>query len=388
MGRAVRARRPPEIHAADVPHAPTPRDPAPGVSSPGEGVARLALLSAAVRYSPEPVVVTDALDRVVAASEGLLRSLGREQSDVQGEPFASLIAREEGAPPAATRAREAERGGWQGDLVFRGAGAARAPVRATARAVRSPAGDLLGYVTLGQESGQRDSDRRKDRFLALIGHELRTPLASVQGFARLLVEEPDMAPDQRAGCLAVLDAEASRLRELLEDLLRAARLQSGEWRLAPRPLDPYAAVRDVVERAGPLARAQGRSVLLGPLPAGVRVLADPDLWPLTLRNVLQNAIRYGPEGGTVTVAGAVQDGEAVVTVSDDGPGIDGDEMPRVFDRFFRGRASAGIPGTGLGLSIARDVAWRHRGDLVLRRGSVGGTVAEARWPLLHSSPPR
>lgn len=388
MGRAARARRPPEIHAADAPCAPAPRD-APPARSPGAGEARLALLSAAVRSSPGPVVVTDALDRVVAASEGLLRAIGREESDVRGEPFASLIAREEGAPRAGTRLREAERGGWQGDLLFRGGGAARAPVRAAARAVRSPEGAVLGYVTLGQESdAHRDAERRKDRFLALIGHELRTPLASVQGFARLLVEEPDMAPDLRAGYLAVLDAEASRLRELLEDLLRAARLQSGEWRLAPRPLDPFSAVRDIVDRAVPLARAQGRTLLLGPLPPGARVLADPDLWPLTLRNVLQNAIRYGAEGGTVTVGGAVQDGEAVVTVTDDGPGIDEDELPRVFDRFFRGRASAGVPGTGLGLSIARDVAWRHRGDLVLRRGTGGGTVAEARWPLVLSGPRR
>ncbi|MCK6528321.1 PAS domain-containing protein [Myxococcota bacterium] len=121
MGRAARARRPPEIHAADAPCAPAPRD-APPARSPGAGEARLALLSAAVRSSPGPVVVTDALDRVVAASEGLLRAIGREESDVRGEPFASLIAREEGAPRAGTRLREAERGGWQGDLLFRGGG--------------------------------------------------------------------------------------------------------------------------------------------------------------------------------------------------------------------------------------------------------------------------
>lgn len=232
------------------------------------------------------------------------------------------------------------------------------------------------------------AEPRNDRFLALVGHELRTPLASIQGYVRLLLEGPDLPADERAACLGVLDREAGRLGELVEDLLRAARLQSGGLRMSARLVDPFEIARGVVAALRPFAERREVHLECAAFPRGTKIQADLDLWPLTLRNLVSNALLYTQPGGTVAVAGWVRGGEVFLAVADNGPGIDGDELPHVFDRFFRGRAAAGVPGSGLGLSIARDIAWRHRGELGLRRMEAGGTLAEVRYPLVPATPRR
>jgi two-component system OmpR family sensor kinase len=219
---------------------------------------------------------------------------------------------------------------------------------------------------------------RERAFLADAAHELRTPLTALDLQAQAVVEASE---DGREAALGELRAGVARVARLVEQLLALAREQHGAA-AEPVPLDLDELVRRTVAEFVPLADVAG--IDLGIESADpVRVAGDADALRRLLGNLLDNAVRYTPAGGRVDVTVGREAGvssQAVVTVTDTGPGIPPDERERVFARFHRVPGTVGT-GSGLGLALARSIAGRHDGEVVLEDGPGGrGLRAVLRLP--------
>lgn len=220
------------------------------------------------------------------------------------------------------------------------------------------------------------------RFTSDASHELRSPLSRLRAELEVTLRRPREGTEYEEALRSSLD-EVERLSRLTEDLLMLARLDSGvvsEMPTQPVPLLPI--LEEALERVGPTARSRDVTVHLEPGPAlSVRVAAGAA--SLVVSNVLDNAVKFSPPGGRVTVGVAADREAAVVAVTDSGPGIAEDELSRIFERFYRGHASrsAGAPGVGLGLAICRSVLEGWGGAItVTSRAGMGATVS-VRLPL-------
>ncbi|MFF7839283.1 ATP-binding protein [Streptomyces ossamyceticus] len=230
----------------------------------------------------------------------------------------------------------------------------------------------------------RALDQAKSDFLSTVSHELRTPLTSIVGYIELLKDEetgPLTPPQLRM--LDVVDRNANRLRALIEDLLTLSRIESGTFGSMKKPVDLHGLVASAADAIRPAAEAA--SVALETrCPARPLVLeADGDQLDRVLMNLLSNAVKFTPEGGKVTVATETRNGEAVLTVSDNGIGIPPAEQEKLFQRFFRASnaTDAAIPGTGLGLTIVHTIVANHGGEMEVHSEEGRGTTFTARLPL-------
>ena len=235
-----------------------------------------------------------------------------------------------------------------------------------------------------------EADRLKDEFVALISHDLRTPLTSIIGYVELALDEglEPKLDEERAAYLEVVSRNAERLVRLVDDLLFVARLQAGRLVLDPGEIDLAALAAEAVDEARPRAEQAGLAISFAgasPLP----VEADRGRLLQLLDNLISNAIKFTPPGGRVDVRTTNGAGSAVLEVSDTGMGIAPGESEKIFERFFRaGHAVAEqVPGTGLGLFIARAIADAHGGRISAESRGGGGTTFRIELPLLDASEP-
>lgn len=222
---------------------------------------------------------------------------------------------------------------------------------------------------------RRDRDRSRE-FLADVSHELRTPIAAMRTFNELLVEGAAEDPTTRNEFLEASRAQLERLDWLAQNLLELSKLDSGLVLLDLRPDDVRSAVEQAVEQATPTARRRGVNLTLDLPEHPIRVRHDPVRIGQVVANLIGNGIKFTPRGGEVRVeARQSLDGGATIQVSDTGVGIDPAELPRIFDRFFRGsRASeARGSGSGLGLAIVRSIVEMHGGTVVVESRLGGGS---------------
>jgi signal transduction histidine kinase len=213
---------------------------------------------------------------------------------------------------------------------------------------------------------RRDRDRSRD-FLADVSHELRTPIAALLTFNELLTTKAGKDPAARAEFLESSRVQLERLDWLAQNLLELSKLDSGLVLLDLRPDDLRAAVESAVEQTMPAAKRRGVTLNLELPTAPLRIRHDPQRIGQVVTNLVGNAIKFTPPGGTVSVDVAPHRDGARIEVSDTGVGIDRSELPRIFDRFYRGsRANeARASGSGLGLAIVRSIVDMHHGSVVV-----------------------
>lgn len=231
---------------------------------------------------------------------------------------------------------------------------------------------MLGAVAEAQE--------HQRRLVADAGHELRTPLTSLRTNLELLLaaEAPDAPslPDKdRAEIHADLRAQLDELTQLIGDLVELAREDAANtvW----EPVD----LAEVVEQALDRARRRGGDLHFDVLVQPWRLIGDTGALERAVLNLLDNAIKFSPPGGTVRVRlGPTGDGFAVLQVADQGPGISDEDLPRVFDRFYRSQEARTLPGSGLGLAIVKQAALRHGGEVLAGRSAEGGALFTLRLP--------
>jgi signal transduction histidine kinase len=223
---------------------------------------------------------------------------------------------------------------------------------------------------------RRDRDRSRD-FLADVSHELRTPIAALLTFNELLTERAGDDPQARAEFLESSRVQLERLDWLAQNLLELSKLDSGLVLLDLRPDDLRAAVESAVEQAGPAARRREVRLALSLPEAPIRLRHDPQRIGQVVTNLVGNAIKFTEPGGEVAItARSTDDGGAIIEVADTGVGIVPAEMPRIFDRFYRGSLAneARGSGSGLGLAIVRSIVDMHRGSVEVTSRLGAGTT--------------
>ncbi len=214
------------------------------------------------------------------------------------------------------------------------------------------------------EGELQDANRRKDEFLAMLSHELRNPLAPIRNAVEVIRR---LAPAESRLTMArdVIDRQVTLLARLVEELLDVSRISEGKIALRREPLELAKIVVQGIDAVRPLVEAR-RQHLAVQLPAGPAwVSADAARLAQVIANLLNNACKYTQEGGRIEVSASAAAGEAVVTVSDNGAGIDAQLLPRVFDLFVQGERSLDRAqgGLGIGLTLARRLTEMHQGRL-------------------------
>lgn len=255
-------------------------------------------------------------------------------------------------------------------------------LRETERLARAEAETAQRLLT-EQNERLREADRLKDEFVALISHDLRTPLTSITGYVELALEE-ELTDDVR-GFLEVVERNSERLLVLVNDLLFVARLQAGELTLERDDVDLAEVVREAVTALEPRAAAKSITLtcVLDAVPA---VHADRGRVQQVLDNLVSNALKFTPEGGVVNVSLAERDGFVRLEVTDSGIGISADDQRRLFQRFFRAGSAVErqLPGTGLGLYISRVITEAHQGSLSVRSELDRGSTFRLELPLARA----
>jgi two-component system OmpR family sensor kinase len=227
----------------------------------------------------------------------------------------------------------------------------------------------------------KEEERRKSRFVSDVSHELRTPLTAIRGAAETLLDG-DVPEEDARQFLSTMVRESERLGRLANDLIALQRIEGATGELPISRVDLATTARLAIEGLAPLAEGRGVTVVLeGTAPA---VLGDADRLQQVFGNLIDNASRMTPEGGTVTVSLAAEDGFAVARILDEGPGIAEEDAARVFDRFYRAQSSRdrSTGGAGLGLAIVAAIVRSHAGTITAAARDGGGSVFTLKLPAL------
>lgn len=228
----------------------------------------------------------------------------------------------------------------------------------------------------------QELDRLKSKFVSDVSHELRTPITNLTLYLDLLERGH---PERRSQYQGILRKQVDRLNSLIEDTLQLSRLDMGKTQIQLAPQDINEIVAECVAEVQPLAEKSGKvqitAVLQPDLPL---ILGDKAQLIVVLQNLLQNALAYTPQGSIqVSTTQTDSDTAVWVAVTDTGTGINEDDLPHIFERFYRGTAvsQSTLPGTGLGLSIAHEIVERHHGTILVESQEGQGTTFTVTLPL-------
>jgi signal transduction histidine kinase len=220
-----------------------------------------------------------------------------------------------------------------------------------------------------------EANRLKAELISTLAHEMRTPLTSIKGYSTaLLMEEANFSVGTQREFLQIVDEECDVLQNLVHDLLESSIIDAGLLRIEPQPIRLPRLAQSVVHD---IAHQTGRHRLLLDFPQDIPIVdADPQRIAQVLRNLLDNAVKYSPDGGLIVVRGEVREDEIVISVADQGVGIAPEDLNRLFEKFFRVKSGLGrhVVGSGLGLPISRTIVESHGGRIwaesMVRQGTT------------------
>ncbi|MDO9471611.1 MAG: ATP-binding protein [Caulobacter sp.] len=309
---------------------------------------------------------------------------------------------------------EALFGGVGGDTTFEtGAAQDRSWTAVASPLAPAPWGASMALLILRDQTDLRRAERMRADFLANASHELRTPLASLSGFIETLRGPARNDVAARDKFLGIMQAQAERMSRLIDDLMSLSRIELNEHIAPLGRVDLSAAVTDVTDALMPVVRAKGVSFAWSP-PGRDQIVVEGDRDQIVqvIQNLVDNAVKYTPAGGVIGIEiGAPVEGDAppardpeatrlplltpehraggayaLLRVSDQGPGMPRDALPRLTERFYRveGQKSGDKSGTGLGLAIVKHIVNRHKGGLAAETVLGRGSTFSAWFPL---SPP-
>jgi len=241
-----------------------------------------------------------------------------------------------------------------------------------------------GMVVLLRDISERKRmEQMRSEFMSNVSHELRTPLTSIRGFVETLQDSGTDDPEMTRHFLEIIATETARLSNLVDDLLDLSRIE--ERRVVHRwqREDIGTLVDQVLTVCGSRAEDKQIAVKANLQPRLPRLFGDPDLLAQVFINLVDNAIKYTPEGGTITISAQVEGDEIRIDVADSGVGIPAENLPRVFERFYRVEKARtrGAGGTGLGLAIVKHIVKGHGGRVDVKSVVGKGTVFSVFLPL-------
>jgi signal transduction histidine kinase len=344
-----------------------------------------ALQSALIDSTLDGICLTDAVGNILISNIPLRRislELGMPAQGTVPERLLAISERLTEPERYRTRMQElAESVDAETSDEFEVAGTGRC-FRGYTAPVSDSSGLLVGRVwTLREVTADRELDRMRDAFVATVSHELRTPLTSISGFLEMLHEEEHGLGEAGRTYLDVIRRSTGRLHQLVEDLLLVAQIEAHRVELEFEPLDLAAIASECVEGLRPVAVEKRISIdVVGDHPPQIR--GDARRLAQVVDNLISNALKFTPEGGSVTVD-VGGDGDSVqLVVADTGIGIPVDEQAQLFSRFFRSRnaTQGAIAGTGLGLAISRSLVEQHGGTIYVQSAEDQGTRVTVTLP--------
>jgi two-component system OmpR family sensor kinase len=235
--------------------------------------------------------------------------------------------------------------------------------------------EMLGRIEQGFDAQRR--------FTADAAHELRSPVSRLRAELEVTLRRPRASDEYKEALQSCLE-EVERLSQLIDQLLLLARLDSGVSREDSRQIVPLTPIlEEAMTHMGPEALQRDVTLALDAPASAVLVRVDPTATSLVVTNILGNAVKFSPAGGQIRVGVSTEAQTAVVLVSDNGPGIPEAELPRLFERFYRGSAArhSDVPGVGLGLAICRLLVEGQGGTIAISNSSGGGATVSIRLPL-------
>ncbi|HZD10782.1 MAG TPA: GAF domain-containing protein [Candidatus Binatia bacterium] len=336
-------------------------------------------MNAIVNYSPQAIILTTADGAIEKGNPAVEKLFGYGEAELATLRLHNLLT-------------EADRGNF--DVALHDVLVAQDSRRVQLRARRKDGAVFDADVALApiveqkrvgslicsihDISGLKEVERMKDAFVSNVSHELRTPISSLKLYHGLLEREPR----KRAIYMQRMEREIDRLNVIIEDLLRLSRLEQGPTDLNLEPADVRELIVQHVMDRRPLAEKRSLSLVMNDTQQPATVMMDRGLLGQVFSILLTNALHYTPAGGRIEVGLARRkgDGENYVGffVDDNGPGIQPDEQPQLFKRFFRGTAGrrSESSGTGLGLSIAEEIVRQHRGFIEVESEGIAGRGAK------------
>jgi two-component system phosphate regulon sensor histidine kinase PhoR len=236
-------------------------------------------------------------------------------------------------------------------------------------------------VVLHDITDLRRADQIRRDFVANVSHELRTPLTAIKGYVEALLDEQD-DPDTRAKFLEIIQRHSIRMERLVSGLLRLARIDAGQEVADYAPCDVRELIESLLGDFRTLAEDKGQTIRVNVSPQACQMVVDPAKLHDVLRNLIENAVNYTPDGGTIDVSTALSGGRYVITVADNGQGIPPEDLARVFERFYRVDKSRTRPGgTGLGLAIVKNLVNVMHGEVSVANQPTGGAVFTVKLPV-------
>ena len=220
----------------------------------------------------------------------------------------------------------------------------------------------------------------RQKFIANVSHELRTPLASIKAVTETLSEGLVSDPDVAKEFLIKIDSEVDRMTQMVRELAELSRIESGRTELQLVPLDINALVQECVSRLEQQANRKRIEIVQSLQGDRLGVKAESDRIQQVLVNILHNAIKFTPEGGRIMVSTLQKDGGVIVSVADNGGGISPDDLPHVFERFYKADKARSGEGTGLGLAIAKHIVQAHGGEIWAESELDQGSVFSFKLP--------
>ncbi|MEY9950719.1 sensor histidine kinase [Leifsonia sp. EB34] len=259
------------------------------------------------------------------------------------------------------------------------------PVQVAATPRLDENGHRVGFIFVATDMTQaREFARLKDEFVGLISHELRTPLSSILGYLELMRDD-DESPlsDEQLQYLGVAERNAHRLLRLVGDLLFTAQVESGRFPIDIKDAELRSVVGASIESATPVAATAGVALVCDVPDEPVEVRGDTVRLGQAVDNLVSNALKFTPSGGTVTLSLRREGNEAVVAVTDTGIGIPAVELSQLSQRFFRASTATrnAVPGVGLGLTITKAIVTAHGGRLDIASEEGIGTSISLRLPI-------
>lgn len=314
----------------------------------------------------------DRLERILGASNDAILVLDDETHLMFANPAAEQLLQ---APMERMRGRpmiESVRDHEIDQLVRRAAqdgadaervisyGPGRTPLRATAKRIPGD-GDWSILLVLSDLTEVNRLDAARRDFISNVSHELRTPLASIRALAETL-EDAGAEPEEVGQFASRIVFQVDRLTVLVNELLDLSRLESGAVKLEPERLDLAVLAAEAANVVRPRAERAGVALHLPPLP-GPEAEVDRTAMLRVVSNLLDNAVKFSPSGSSVDVTLGEEAGSTTITVRDHGPGIAPSDLPRVFERFYKGDTSRSGTGVGLGLAIVKHAVRAHSGTV-------------------------
>ena len=327
-------------------------------------------LAAAFRAVNEPLLLVDRRGCVRMINAAVSKAFLVDEAGVKGSPFLQIVREHQVDDALQSCLNDGALREFELDVTTStppGRYAVRIqPIINSGAAARNGPPLVEGaIVAMTDVTRLRHLERVRKEFVANVSHELRTPITSIKGFVETLAGE-DLPPEMRARFLTILQQEANRLDQLLTDLLDLSLLESDTRPIKREEVDLRELAERVVALLEPQARRKGIQTAVDVPPDLVRVPAHPGMLEQALVNLVDNAIKYSPEGSSVTIEGKRVGYEHVeLAVVDNGPGIPSEHLPRLFERFYRVDKARSRPdgGTGLGLAIVRHIVQRHGGSV-------------------------